>query len=160
MIENLFLLFQSLTWPAVDWSLLVYCLPVFGLFGGRSKSKSTTISNVSTQNVGFSEIDGNAVSVLGSNNTVTDLGAIEAAFDFANAQSAAQTSLVEGFGTFAQQTQQGVQQFAQKTQEGVQQLARKVNEGDAARMAELLKWGVAALAVAWVASAFTKRGKR
>lgn len=59
--------------------------PVAQCFGGRSSTASTTTTDVDTTNIGLEDIDGLAIGAGGDvefNQEVTDLGAVQGAFDF------------------------------------------------------------------------------
>lgn len=122
------------------------------LFG----SKSSSSTSVETTNIGFSEVAGPAI--VGSNNAITDLGAIQGALDFAREQSADQVDLsretidanVELFkvqadllkSTGAAQTQLTAG-FGTKLQE----FAAQATKSEGERTSDLAKWAIAALAV-------------
>ena len=63
-----------------------YTGPVAQAFGGRSKTVTETTQEVTTTQLGLEDIEGIGIAAVGDvefTQTVTDLGAVQGAFDFA-----------------------------------------------------------------------------
>lgn len=118
---------------------------------GFFSKKSTAVQNTEANQLGFSEVDGQAVGIVGSGNTITDAGSIAGAFDLGRYSIEQNSSLArEVIGA----NNQAVAGFGEQLQ-GFAKLAT-ADQGD--QLAQLGRWAIGGAVV--IGAAYFMRGKK
>lgn len=115
------------------------------LFGG---SKSTSLSETTTQNAGFSDLTSStAVNLQGDSNTVTvtDQGAVKSAFDFASGVTMESGKLLRDMSSATAQT-------VSESIKSVTEAGRTESENLIANIQKFAIYGIAAWAVVKIAT--------
>lgn len=118
------------------------------LFGGK---KSTAVQTTNETNIGFSEVEGDAIGIVGDNNTTTDHGAIAGALDLGKLSIESSNNLArEVIGS----NNQAIEGFGNQLQE----FAKVSNADTGDQLAQLGRWLIVAAAV--VGAAFFLKGAK
>lgn len=119
-----------------------------GLFGGGNSTSQVKNEYITTTtNQGFSEVEGNVNNINGSNNTITDSGAIRGALDLAERSKEIDAGTFKEVISFVEGAQD-------KYTAGLQSFAEKVTQDEGANVVELGKWFAGGLALVAVGLAF------